>query len=87
VIRSLDGNLPEPKITRYPVYDYQSVFAGDYYSVASFAVWQTTRSVGCPYARRLGTINSFESAASSEYNGLTLLLKGKIRKQLLCAWG
>ena len=97
LIRSLDANLPKPKITEYPVYDDQSVFTGDYYSVASFATWQTTRSVDCPYPPclndvqrpdpRLGTINSFESAASSEYNGLTLLLKGKIGKQLFIRVG
>ncbi|HEY4962495.1 MAG TPA: TonB-dependent receptor, partial [Terriglobales bacterium] len=92
LIRSLDVNLPKPKITEYPVYNDQSVFTGDYYSVASFATWQTTRSVDCPYPPcindvhrpdpRLGTINSFESAASSVYNGLTLLVKGKIGKQV-----
>ena len=97
LIRSLDANLPKPKITEYPVYDDQSVFTGDYYSVASFATWQTTRSVDCPYPPcindvqrpdpRLGTINSFESAASSVYNGLTLLLKGKIGKQLFVRVG
>jgi hypothetical protein len=92
LIRSLDVNLPKPKISEYPVYNDQSVFTGDYYSVASFATWQTKRSVNCPYPPcindvqrpdpRLGTINSFESAASSVYNGLTLLVKGKINKQL-----
>jgi hypothetical protein len=97
LIRALDANLPEPKITEYPVYDDQSLLTSDYYSVASFAAWQTTRSVGCPYPPclndvqrpdpRLGTINSFESAASSEHNGLTLLLKGKIRKQLFVRVG
>ena len=92
LIRSLDANLPKPKITEYPVYDDQSVFTGQYYSVASFADWQTTRSVDCPYPPclndvqrpdpRLGTINSFESAASSIYNGLTVLVKGQIGKQI-----
>ena len=91
LIRSLDANLPKPKITEYPVYDDQSVFTGDYYSVASFATWQTKRTLDCPYPPclndlvrpdpRLGTINSFESAASSVYNGLTLLLKGQLGKQ------
>jgi hypothetical protein len=92
LIRSLDVNLPKPTITEYPVYDDQSVFTGDYYSVASFATWQTTRSIDCPYPPclndvqrpdpRLGTINSFESAATSIYNGLTVLLKGQLGKQL-----
>ena len=92
LIRSLDVNLPKPKITEYPVYNDQSVFKGDYYSVASFATWQTTRSVDCPYPPclndvqrpdpRLGRINSFESAATSIYNGSTVLLKGQIAKQM-----
>ena len=97
LIRSLDANLPKPKITEYPVYDDQSVFTGQYYSVASFANWQTTRSVDCPYPPclnevqrpdpRLGTINSFESAASSVYNGLTVMLKGQIGKQIFIRAG
>ena len=92
LIRSLDANLPKPKITEYPVYDDQSVFTGDYYSVASFADWQTRRSIDCPYPPclndvqrpdpRLGTINSYESEANSAYNGLTLLLKGQVGKEL-----
>lgn len=97
LIRSLDANLPKPKITEYPVYDEQSVFTGDYYSVASFADWQTRRSVECPYPPclndvqrpdpRLGTINSFESAASSVYNGVTVLLKGQVGKQFFVRAG
>ena len=97
LIRSLDVNLPKPTIAEYPIYNDQSVFTGDYYSVESFATWQTTRSVDCPYPPclndvqrpdpRLGTINSFESAASSEYNGLTLLLKGRVSKQLFVRVG
>jgi hypothetical protein len=91
LIRSLDVNLPKPKVSEYPVYDDQSVFTGQYYSVESFATWQTTRSVDCPYPPclndvqrpdpRLGTINSFESAASSVYNGGTLQLKGQMGKR------
>ncbi len=49
LLRSLDANLPKPKITDYPVYnDDGSVFLG-MDQVASFATWQTTRSVTCPY--------------------------------------
>ena len=53
--------------------------------IASFATWQTTRSVDCPYPPcindvqrpdpRLGIINSFESQSSSVYSGLTVSLK------------
>ena len=84
-IRSLDVNLPKPIITEYPVYnDTGSVFLG-MYDVASFATWQTTPSVTCPYPPclnplqrpdpRLGAINSFESESSSIYNGMTVSLK------------
>ncbi len=84
-IRSLDRNLPKPTITEYPVYnDTGSVFLGTY-DVASFATWQTTPSVTCPYPPcinpvqrpdpRLGAINSYESESSSIYSGLSFLLK------------
>jgi Carboxypeptidase regulatory-like domain len=92
LIRSLDVNLPEPTILDYPVYnDTGSVFLG-MDQVASFATWQTTRSVTCPYPPcinevqrpdpRLGTINSFESGSSSVYNGMTVTLKRQINKGL-----
>jgi hypothetical protein len=97
LIRSLDVNLPKPKTLEYPVYDDQSVFTGQYFAVDSFATMQTTRSVDCPYPPclndvqrpnpRLGTINSFESAASSIYNGLTVMLKGQMGKQLFLRTG
>jgi hypothetical protein len=97
LIRSLDVNLPKPKTLEYPVYDDQSVFTGQYYSVDSFSTVQTTRSVSCPYPPclndvqrpdpRLGTINSFESAASSIYNGLTVMLKGQIGKHVFIRAG
>ena len=84
-IRSLDVNLPKPIITEYPVYnDSGSVYLG-MYNVSSFVTWQMTPSVTCPYPPclnpiqrpnpRLGTINSFQSASSSIYNGMTVWLK------------
>jgi len=90
LIRSLDVNLPKPTITNYPVYnDDGSVFLG-MDQVASFATWQTTRSVSCPYPPcindvqrpdpRLGTINSFESGSSSVYNGMTVSVKRQINR-------
>ena len=89
LLRSLDANLPPPTITQYPVYnDDGSVFLGSLYSVASFATWQTTRSVSCPYPpcinpiqrpiAQLGAINSFESDSSSVYNGLSASLKRQL---------
>jgi outer membrane receptor protein involved in Fe transport len=89
LLRSLDANLPKPTITQYPVYnDDGSVFLGTYYDVATFATWQTTRSVSCPYPpcinpvqrsiAQLGVINSFESNSSSNYNGMAVSLKRQI---------
>ncbi len=91
LLRSLDVNLPPPTITQYPVYnDDGSVFLGSYYDVASFATWQTTRSVSCPYPpcinpvqrpiAQVGAINSFESASSSVYNGMTVSLKRQLTR-------
>src|SRR5271165_2299965 len=90
LLRSLDVNLPKPTITDYPVdNDDGSVFLG-MDQVASFATWQTTRSVSCPYPPcindvqrpdpRLGTINSFESGSSSVYNGMTVSVKRQINR-------
>jgi len=84
-LRSLDVNLPQPVITEYPVYnDTGSVFLG-MYDIASFATWQTTPSITCPYPPcinpvqrpdpRLGAINSFQSESSSIYNGMTISLR------------
>ena len=89
LLRSLDANLPPPIMVQYPVYnDTGSVFLGTFYDVASFATWQTTPSVTCPYPPcinpvqrpipQLGVINSFESASSSVYNGMTVSLKRQI---------
>lgn len=89
LIRARDVNLPPPTNVQYPVYDSSGVnFTGAYYSVASFSSWQMTRSFTCPFppcinplARpipQLGSINVFESAASSVYHGGTL----SIRRQM-----
>jgi hypothetical protein len=84
-LRSLDVNLPAPTMVDYPVYtDNGSVYLGTY-PVASFANWQTTPSASCPYPPcmnpvqrpdpQLGAINSYQSAASSIYNGVTVSMK------------
>ncbi len=89
LIRSLDVNLPPPSIVDYPVYsDDGSVFLGQYLPVESFATWQTKKTVNCPYPpcmndikrpiAQLDTINSFQSASDSAYNGLTLSLKRQV---------
>jgi hypothetical protein len=85
LIRARDVNLPLPTEVSYPVYDSAgSNFLGSYYNVESFSTWQMTPSLTCPYppcvnplARpipQLGSINEYESKASSVYNGLTVSL-------------
>jgi Carboxypeptidase regulatory-like domain/TonB dependent receptor-like, beta-barrel len=96
LLRSLDANLPKPTILEYPVYNDASAFMG-MYDVASFATWQTTPSVDCPYPPcindvqrpnpRLGIINSFQSEASSLYNGLTISLRRQTSRGLFLRVG
>ncbi len=83
LIRVRDVNLPPPTPVIYPVFnDTGTQFLGTYYNVQSFANWQFTRTLDCPFPPcinplqrpipGLGAINEFESAASSVYHGLTL---------------
>jgi hypothetical protein len=85
MIRARDVNLPPPTYYNYPIFDPTgTIFQNAFYSVASFATWQTTNSVSCPFppcinpvARpisQLGAIDQFESAASSVYHGMTVSL-------------
>ncbi|MGA2902352.1 MAG: TonB-dependent receptor [Candidatus Korobacteraceae bacterium] len=84
-IRSLDVNLPAPTVVDYPVYNETGTTYLGMYSVDSFSTWQTTASPSCPYPPcinpvqrpdpQLGAINSYQSAASSLYNGVTVSLK------------
>ncbi len=84
-IRSLDVNLPPPVIMDYPVFtDNGSAYVG-MYQVASFSTWQNTPSSTCPYPpcinpvqrpnAQLGAINSYQSDASSTYQGMTVSLR------------
>jgi len=83
LIRVRDVNLPPPTPVTYPVFDQTGTqFLGTYYTVDSFANWQFTRTLDCPFPPcvnplerpipGLGAINEFESAASSVYHGLTI---------------
>ena len=85
LIRARDVNLPVPVDITYPVYDETGTnFLGAYYTVPSFSTLQITPSMTCPYPPRinplarplpqLGTINEFDSEASSTYHGVTLSL-------------
>ena len=91
LIRALDVNLPQPVALNYPIFDSTgSVFQGGYYSVDSFATWQFTRSLTCPWPpcinplgrpiAQLGAINEFQSAASSYYNGATLSINRRVAR-------
>jgi len=85
MIRSLDVNLPPPTYYSYPVYNASGANVPDaFYNVWSFATWQTSYSISCPYPpcintldrpiSQLGAIDEFQSAASSVYNGMTVSL-------------
>lgn len=85
LIRARDVNLPTPTNVQYPIYDSSGVNLLGYGDVATFSNWQFSQSFTCPYppcinplARpipQLGSINVFESAASSVYHGATLSIK------------
>jgi hypothetical protein len=83
MIRALDVNLPPPTYYSYPVYNSAGVNVPNaFYNVESFATWQTSYSVSCPFPPcintldrpigQLGAIDEFQSAASSVYNGMTV---------------
>src|SRR6185437_3453096 len=89
LIRVRDVNLPPPANTYYPVYDPSGTdFLGTYYDVDSFSTVQPTRSLTCPFPPcinplvrpipQLGSINVFESAASSVYHGATLSVRRRM---------
>jgi hypothetical protein len=91
LIRALDVNLPQPAALTYPIFDLTgSIFTGGYYTVDSFATWQFSRTLDCPFPpcvsplgrpiAQLGAINEFQSAASSVYNGGTLTLSRRMAR-------
>jgi hypothetical protein len=91
LIRALDVNLAQPIALNYPVFDSTgSIFTGGYYTVDSFATWQFTRSLTCPFPpcinplgrpiSQLGAINEFQSAASSVYNGATISIDRRVAR-------
>ena len=91
LIRALDVNLPQPVALTYPLFDSSgSIFEGGYYTVNSFATWQFARTLDCPWPpcinplgrpiSQLGSINEFQSAASSNYNGATLSLNRRVAR-------
>jgi hypothetical protein len=82
-------NLPPPVALTYPIFDSTgSIFQGGFYTVDSFATWQFTQSLTCPFPpcinplgrpiAQLGSIDEFQSAASSYYNGGTLSINRRV---------
>jgi hypothetical protein len=91
LIRALDVNLPQPTALTYPIFDSTgSIFSGSYYTVDSFATWQFSRTLDCPWPpcinplgrpiAQLGAINEFQSAASSYYSGATLSINRRVAR-------
>jgi len=97
LIRALDVNLPDPALLpqhgqlTYPIFDSTgSIFQGGYYTVDSFATWQFSRSLTCPWPpcinplgrpiAQLGSIDEFQSAASSYYSGATLSINRRVAR-------
>jgi hypothetical protein len=91
LIRALDVNLPQPTVLTYPIFDSTgSIFQGGSYTVDSFATWQFTRTLDCPFPpcinplgrpiAQLGAIDEFQSAASSLYNGATLSVNRRVTR-------
>ncbi len=89
LIRARDVNLPAPTSVSYPVFDASGInFLGAYYDVDSFSTFQPTRTLTCPFPPcinplgrpipQLGSINVFESAASSVYHGATLSVRRRM---------
>ena len=93
LIRARDANLPPPTDIEYPVFSEDgNEFLGTYYPVDSFAGWQMSHSLECPFAPcvgelqrpvpALGAVNVFETAASSHYHGLTLSARRRMLRGL-----
>jgi len=88
LIRSRDENLPVPESVYYPELDTSNNFTGNYLPIASFATWQMTPSLSCPFppclndvarpVANIGGIYVFESAAQSHYQGLTFSIRRRM---------
>ncbi|MGH7994478.1 MAG: TonB-dependent receptor domain-containing protein, partial [Limisphaerales bacterium] len=84
LIRARDVNLPPPTPVEYPLYDASGAQVG-YGRVDTFATWQNSTSFTCPFPPcinplakpipQLGSIDVYESAASSVYHGATISLR------------
>ncbi|HXZ26431.1 MAG TPA: TonB-dependent receptor [Terriglobales bacterium] len=93
LIRALDANLPPPIVLSYPVFDASgTTFTGQYWPVASFSTWQLVPSFTCPFPPcinplerpipQVGSIDVFQSAASSVYYGVTVSVRRRMTRGL-----
>lgn len=58
MIRSRDVNLPPPTYYTYPVYDSTGANVPNaFYNVESFATWQTSYSISCPFPPWVNTLD------------------------------
>ncbi len=92
LVRARDVNLPEPETVYYPVYDPSDTYTGELLPVDSFATWQMTPSLTCPFppclndvvrpVPNIGGIYVFESVAQSVYHGLTVSVRRRMTNGL-----
>src|SRR5581483_10276284 len=92
LIRARDVNLPPPTTVQYPIYDSSGANVLGYGSLESFATWQFSNSLTCPFPPcvnpvvrpipQLSSIDVFESAASSVYHGATISIRRQMRHGL-----
>jgi len=85
LIRARDVNLPQPTSVQYPIFDPSGVNVLSYGNIESFSSWQLTQTLTCPFPPcvnsvtrpipQLGSIDVFESEASSVYQGGTFSLR------------
>jgi hypothetical protein len=89
LLRARDVNLPAPAQLSYPLYDSAgATFLNQFYQVESFSTQQFTPTLSCPFPpcinplqrpiSQLGSINVFETDASSIYQGATLSVRRRM---------
>ena len=58
MIRSRDVNLPPPTYYSYPILNSAgNRVPNQFYNVESFATWQTSYSISCPYPTCINTLD------------------------------
>lgn len=90
LLRAIDVNLPPPITVQYPVVLEDGTPTGEMLTQQSFGTWQMSRSLTCAYPPCINdvvrpipqadSINVFQSAASSLYNGLTVSARKRMAR-------